>query len=209
MRDVNVQMTNQSQNVMPPSTLIASPYQLLMRQSHKLGVVATKAFGNLKTILHTDLPLPSAADHFIETFKEETARKIAELKRTVKQSHEILTGAQTVSLFPDEVIVDRTKVTVIKRHSPWSMDVISIQIGDVLNVSSSIGLLFGSLTIASRVMNTTDHFDVHLFWRNDVIELKNVIQGYAIARQSGIDTAGLPRDEMLATVRELGYDSGM
>jgi len=186
-----------------------SPYQLLMRQSHKLGAVATKAFGDLKTFLNQEVVLPSAVHLPRSRQVEEELQKIEDLKRKVKKSHEILVAAQTIALFPDEIVVDRTKVTIIKRHSFWSTDVISIQIEDVLNVSASVGILFGSLSIASRVMNTTDHFDVHLLWRRDAVELKHIIQGYAIAKHSGVDVSDLPRDEMIETLRELGHDTGM
>ena len=186
-----------------------SPYQLLMRQSHKLGAVATKAFGDLKTFLNQEVVLPSAVHLPRSRQVEEELQKIEDLKQRVKKSHEVLVAAQTIALFPDEVVVDRTKVTIIKRRSFWSTDVISIQIEDVLNVSASVGILFGSLSIASRVMNTTDHFDVHLLWRRDAVELKHIIQGYAIAKHSGVDVSDLPRDEMIETLRELGHDTGM
>lgn len=214
MKDDKSLQTHNPSNSVPPSQ--PSPYQLLKNQSDKMGSVATKTFAELKEFLNQEIPLPPVADHFLDSVKakllkekDESLRKIAELKNAVRQSHEVLAGAQTITLFPDEIIVDRTKITIIKRYSFWSTDVISIQIEDVLNVSTSTGLLFGSLTIASRVMNTTDHFDIHLLWRRDAIDLKHVIQGYAIAKHSGIDTSVLPREAMLETLRELGHDAGM
>ena len=208
MKDDKSQQTHNTPNSasMPPS-----------KDRHiTIGSVATKTFAELKDFLNQEIPLPPAADHFFDNVKAKLVgekdaklRQIAELKEAVRRSHEVLAGAQTITLFPDEIIVDRTKITIIKRYSFWSTDVISIQIEDVLNVSTSIGILFGSLTIASRVMNTTDHFDIHLLWRRDAIDLKHVIQGYVIAKHSGIDTSVLPRDEMLETLRELGHDSGI
>ena len=212
MKDDKSLQTHNSSNSVPPS----SPYQLLKGQRDKMGTVATKTIAELKDFLNQEIPLPPVADHFFDNVKakltgEKDAKlqQIAQLKEAVRKSHEVLAGAQTITLFPDEIIVDRTKITIIKRYSFWSTDEISIQIEDVLNVSTSIGILFGSLTIASRVMNTTDHFDIHLLWRKDAIDLKHVIQGYVIAKHSGIDTSVLPRDEMLETLRELGHDSGI
>jgi predicted nuclease of restriction endonuclease-like RecB superfamily len=139
---------------------------------------------------------------------EESLRRLQDLKASVARSHEVLAGVQTFSLFPDEVIVDRTKVTIIKRRGFWSTDVISIQIEDVLNVSSTVGLIFGSLTIASRVMSTTDHYYVTMLWRQDAIDLKHIIQGYTIAKHDGFDMNDLPREAVIETLRELGHDSG-
>lgn len=137
---------------------------------------------------------------------------VANLKKVVAQAHEVLASANTVfplTLFPDTVFVDRTKITIIRRNFFWSSDVMSIRIEDVLNVSASVGPLFGSLTIASRVMSTTDHFQIDHFWRNDAAHLKHIIQGYVIAQHNNIDTAHLTKDELVETLRELGHDSGV
>ncbi|RYF29223.1 MAG: hypothetical protein EOO17_02210 [Chloroflexi bacterium] len=133
------------------------------------------------------------------------------LKKAVQQAHEVLARANTVfpvTLFPDTVLVDRTKVTIIRRNFFWSEDVMSIRIEDVLNVSASVGPLFGSLTIASRVMSTTDHFQINHFWREDASHLKHIIQGYVIAQHNNIDTAHLSKTELIETLQELGHDSG-
>lgn len=135
----------------------------------------------------------------------------ANLHKAVKQAHEILARANTVfpiTLFPDTVLVDRTKVTIIRRNFFWSEDVLSIRIEDVLNVSASVGPLFGSLTIASRVMSTTDHFQINHFWRDDASHLKHIIQGYVIAQHNNIDIAHLSKNELIETLQELGHDSG-
>lgn len=136
--------------------------------------------------------------------------KAADLKKIVAQSHEILMSANTVfpfTLFPDTITVDRTKITITRRDFFWSSDVMSIRIEDVLNVAANTGPLFGSLTIASRVMSTVDHFKINLFWRSDAIQLKHMIQGYVIAQHNKIDTAHLSKKELIDTLVELGHDS--
>lgn len=132
------------------------------------------------------------------------------LRKIIAQSHEVLASANTVfpvTLFPDTVFVDRTKVTIIRRDFFWSSDTMSIRIEDVLNVSATLGPLFGSLTIVSRVMSTVDHFQINHFWRSDAIHLKHIIQGYVIAQHNKIDVAHLPKDELKKTLVEIGHDS--
>lgn len=132
-----------------------------------------------------------------------------DLHKVIKQSHETLASANTVfpiTLFPDTVFVDRTKVTIIRRDFFWSSDTMSIRIEDVLNVSATVGPLFGSLTIASRVMSTIDHFQIRHFWRNDAIYMKRVIQGYVIAQHNKIDTAHLSKQDLIETLLEIGND---
>lgn len=201
-------------------------YSFLLRISRKLGkVAATSSFvrdvrsfmnqpitydaptrwwgSGLAMLTGEGAEQPTAQNESDET-------KQQDLKQIVTQSHEILMSANTVfpiTLFPDTVTVDRTKVTITRRDFFWSSDVMSIRIEDVLNVSASVGPLFGSLTIASRVMSTIDHFQINHFWRNDAIRLKHMIQGYVIAQHNNIDTAHLNKKELVETLIELGHDS--
>lgn len=201
-------------------------YNFLLRLSGKLGTIATRSFVEVRHFLNTEIPMPQT-DRFLNNvpylkrrtdsgsdegspnrvFSEPVRGK--DLKKIVKQSHEVLASANTVfpvSLFPDTVVVDRTKVTITRRNFFWSSDVMSIRIEDVLNVSASVGPLFGSLTVASRVMSTIDHFQISFFWRNDAIHLKHIIQGYVIAQHNNLDTAHLDKEELVRTLEELGQD---
>lgn len=131
-----------------------------------------------------------------------------DLEKMINQSHEVLAEASTVfpvTLFPDTVVVDRTKVTIIKRDFFWSSDTMTFRIEDVLNAEVTVGPLFGSLIIASRVMSTTDHFRIDHFWRNDAVYLRRIIQGYVIAQHNKIDVAHLSKDDLVKTLNELGH----
>jgi len=214
-----------------PDTYVAPQsshnYSFLLRMSRQLGGVATKSsfMQDVRSFMSQEITYGSATkwlDQGIamlrrgdqETLaKDKQSRKQdkqRDLQKIVTQSHEVLISANTVfplSLFPDTVMVDRTKVTITKRDFFWTSDVMSIRIEDVLNVSASVGPLFGSLTVASRVMSTIDHFKINHFWRNDAIRLKHIIQGYVIAQHNNIDTAHLARPELLETLLELGQDT--
>ncbi len=198
-----------------------SPYELLMRQSRKMGAIATRTYDVTKeflkqdiSVLHPDRILFGNQAKPIDAEGSAVAPKVDSrdgLRKIVKKSHQLLAGAQTVilpiNLFPDSVTIDRTKVTITKRTFFWSSSVISIRIEDVLNVACSTGPIFGSLTISSRVMNSTDHYEIDFFWRKDAIYLKQIIQGYVIAQHNQIDTSHLKRDELVKTLLELGNDS--
>jgi hypothetical protein len=202
-----------------------STYELLVRQSKKMGGVATKTYQDVRTILNQEIALPQPTQFIrnvsrIARVKPKNSKKvhvsstsvegIDELKKRVKQSHEVLAAARTVfpiTLFPHDIIMDRTKITIIKRDFFWSSRVISVQIHDILNVSANIGPIFGSLTISSRVMNSVDHFEVNFLWRGDAIQIKQIIHGYVIAKQSKIDTDHLSREEIVDMLRDLGNDT--
>lgn len=200
-------------------------YNFLLRLSRRLGSVATASsfLHDVKAFIRQEVPLPTAHQLFAaqpqrnshevasENSKQQAEKeKVEDLKKIVAQSHEVLISVNTVfplSLFPDTVTVDRTKVTITRRDFFWSSDVMSIRIEDVLNVTATVGPLFGSLTLASRVMSTIDHFKITHFWRTDAIRMKHIIQGYVIAQHNKIDTAHLGRKELIETLLELGHDS--
>lgn len=176
-------------------------YDALIRQSRKLGRAATQPLGGAGQ---------GARQFFGQRSKKMPAgvNDIEELKEVVAHSHEVIAHAKTALpfLFPHEIILDRTKITIIKRIFFWSSDVVSIRIEDALNVSACVGPLFGSVTIASRVMSSVDHFEVDRFWRDDAIMIKKVIEGYLIARQNGVHTDHLSCKELAKTLYEIGPD---
>jgi len=228
-----------------------SPYELLMRQSRKMGGLATRTYDVTKEFLKQDIStlhpdrmlfgskpfarrqeepvsrdsddvrsderpgsVTARASEGIRENQERDTRTLDPregLRKIVRKSHQLLASAQTVilpiNLFPDSVTVDRTKVTLTKRTFFWSSSVISIRIEDVLNVACSTGPIFGSLTVSSRVMNSTDHYEIDYFWRKDALYLKQLIQGYVIAQHNQIETSHLNRRELVKTLLELGSDS--
>lgn len=204
-----------TENGSPPNATATNPYRLLVQQTRKIGRAATGAFHDLKQFLHTEIPLPSK-DHLLGGFsiskKEKTLKRAADIKRLqklVRHSHEELARAWTVfplTLFPHSIVVDRTKITITKRSFFWSSSVVSIRVDDILNVSCDVGPLFGAVTIASRVMNSVDHFEISFLWRSDAIHLKHIIQGYVFARQNDIDLSRFSRGQLLEMLEELGHD---
>lgn len=231
-------MNNDNQQGGEPSSVHVTQqtprsYGFLLQMSKRLGNVATQSsfIQDVKSFMNQEITYgspgqwweTSVAPHLrkeqqqspsdqSESKSSDSQKKEKELKKIVTQSHEVLMAVNTVfpiTIFPDTITVDRTKVTITRRDFFWSSDVMSIRIEDVLNVSASVGPLFGSLTVASRVMSTVDHFKINHFWRNDAIRLKHIIQGYVIAQHNNIDTAHLNKKELIETLIELGHDSNM
>jgi len=199
------------------STTKRPVHELLVGQRKKLGSVATKAFSEIRHFLYQEITLPPAEkilqnfslQTHLKTKKKKTRDEVNELKKLVTKSHEVLASARTVfpmRLFPHIIVLDRTKITITRRDF-LSADIMSIQIEDVLNVAASVGPLFGSLTIASRVMSSVDHFTVNYLWRNDAMHIKRMIQGYVAAKNSGMDLSKLSRQEMVEALHELGHDA--
>lgn len=187
-----------------------NPYELLLRQSRKMGQAASRSYDVTKHFLQQDVSTLYPGLIRKQTTAEKAEKAGKKLNKIVEQSREILASAQTVilpnNLFPDTVTVDRTKVTITRKTFFWSSTVISIRIEDILNVATSIGPLFGSVTISSRVMNSTDHYEINFFWRRDAIHLKHIIQGYMLVVHNNIDTSSLSKEELIKKLIELGHD---
>ncbi|MEK7153621.1 MAG: hypothetical protein AAB834_06735 [Patescibacteria group bacterium] len=130
-----------------------------------------------------------------------------QLVQAISGSSEILAKATTVfpfMLFPDDVTIDRTQVTIAHRSFFRIGEVNSIRIEDILNVNANVGPFFGSLQIYTRFFNTKKPLIVNWLWRNDALRIKRILQGYLIAIKKGIDCTALSTKELSADLDELG-----
>lgn len=129
-----------------------------------------------------------------------------ELDDAIHGSQEILATASTINpLWPDTITVDRAKFTVTRRRFVASAHVMSMGIEDVLNVTSSLGPIFGNVTVVSRVLNSRP-LTIGRFWRKDAMRIKRIAQGYIIALQRGIDCSTLSAEELADKLHDLGED---
>ncbi len=197
------------------SDFFYSPYVFLYRPDQVIGKTALNSFLNFGHMLTKEAfinPVEQLMAQKQNTSKEVNKKENAlkKLHKIISRSNEILATASAVfpfDLFPDRITLDRTKVIITKRNFFWSSEVISIRIEDILNISAGLGPFFGSITIASRVMSSVDHFTIKYFWRKDAIRLKHIIQGYVIAHHNNIDVSNLSKKEMVVMLSELGHDT--
>lgn len=182
------------------------------RDTKSLGVIAMRAVYTTRRFLDSEITTNGFRPTLVapEDGHARNLRKIDRLRNMARRSHEVLVSVNTVfplTFFIDTVIVDRLKVTIIYRTFFFTAKTISIRIEDILNVTCSVGPFFGSVMISSRVMNSTDHFEVSRMWRYDAIFLKDIIQGYMIAIHNQVDTNQLSREELIEHLTELGHES--
>jgi hypothetical protein len=140
------------------------------------------------------------------TTKQEAKK---ELKETLGESRDVLVEATTVfplTLFPDTITVDKTKITVTHRNFFKAGEVLSIAIEDVLNITATVGPFFGRISLATRFFDPNKPYQVDHFWRDDALRVKRIVQGYLIAKQKEIDTSALSTQELARTLDELGQN---
>lgn len=130
-----------------------------------------------------------------------------ELLQAIEGSTDVLaTATTTLTFFPDTLTLDRAKVTVAKRTFFRAAEVVSMRIEDILNVTATVGPLFGTVKVISRVLNPEKPYVIGKFWREDAIRLKRIIQGYVIALQRQIDCSVMPTRELTLMLDKLGED---
>ncbi|HSX06692.1 MAG TPA: hypothetical protein VLG92_03165 [Candidatus Saccharimonadia bacterium] len=131
-----------------------------------------------------------------------------ELQQAIQGSNEILAqGTTLLALFPDTMTIDRAKVTITKRSFYRMAEVMSMQIEDILNATCTVGPIFGTVTIVSRVLNDDQSYTIGRFWRAEAKRLKRVLQGYVIALQRQIDCSKLETRELATMLERLGADN--
>lgn len=207
---------NPTQSLHPHS---ASYYLNFPKSSKNIGALATKSYFHLIHLLQKEVPslslsqLTNPLTSLVSwPFGGNSSADKAQpsLDTIVRMSNQVLDEAKTVfpmTLFPDTITLDRTKLTVTRKTFFMTGRVISIHIEDVLNVAVGVGPLFGSLTIAIKGLTSEDHFSINYLWRSDAVRLKHIIQGYINAIHDNIDTKQLEKGDLVKILNELGHDS--
>lgn len=124
----------------------------------------------------------------------------------VEESSEQLMSFKTVfpfKLLPDEISIDREQVTLRKRAAPGSEEVTTIKFQDLSNVEHTTGPFYGSIKIYSQVV-TEGHYTIEKLRNSDAQKIHALLQGFLIAEDKDIDWSGIPRDELIVLLTELG-----
>lgn len=133
----------------------------------------------------------------------------SELKNLATDAEEVIYHADSVfpfQLFPDSLTVDRVKVTITRRAFFRVSEIISIGIGDILNVEGDTGPFFGSIRLYTRFF-ADKPLEIKNLTRKDAISIKAILQGYVIARQENIDCSTVDVKELKALLWRLGSAS--
>jgi hypothetical protein len=129
------------------------------------------------------------------------------LNRVVWDSNEVLVSANTIAtLHKSTLTLNRAKLFAEKRSALGSVDDMSVRIEDVLNISSTLGPVSGTIKIATRFNTPGTPYSIGQFHRKDALRLKRIIQGYIIALQRRIDLNMVPTAELITLLYEIGED---
>lgn len=107
-------------------------------------------------------------------------------------------------LFPDKLIIDTERVSVVTTHFFASEKIHSVFISDITDVLVRYTLMFASLTIVDKNFRENEIKVNHLL-RKDAIAAREVIEGLLIAKKNGIDTEAISQQaDYIEKLRKLG-----
>ncbi len=105
--------------------------------------------------------------------------------------------------FPDEIIIDINKVTIIFRYFFFSRQIHSVFIKDVSDVVVETGMLFSTLKIVD-VGFTENSIDINYLSTRGAIKARKIIQGLVVAQKNGIDPAKYQFSDLAEQLEQLG-----
>jgi hypothetical protein len=108
------------------------------------------------------------------------------------------------NFFPDKIIIDRVKVSVVERHFWGEKETVSILHGDVLSANAHSYLFLASLTIMTRTFTARGPIEIHALKVADAFRARRILQGMAIARNQEMSLDELTDEELLKTVEQIG-----
>lgn len=106
-------------------------------------------------------------------------------------------------LFPDEITIDETKVSIVYHEFFFSDEVHSITIDMIKDIDVETGPLFATLKIVpdgypGRPM------ELRFLKKKDAIKARQIIQGLIIARKHGIDPTKIQSEDFLEKIELMG-----
>lgn len=149
--------------------------------------------------------LPEARKEAVEKLVREKTLQGEMFNDVVKRSRTIVYKARTVfpfDLFPNDLIIDMTKVTLVTRNFFFSGQTQSVYIRDIMDVIIETGPLFSTLRIVDSGF-VQNKLAVKYLSRSTAMKARQIIEGLIAASKAGVDMTKIGRAEVLDRLPEL------
>lgn len=149
--------------------------------------------------------LPEARKEAIEKLIKEKTLQGEMFSDVVKRSRTILYKTHTIfpfDWFPNDLIIDLTKVTLVTRNFFFSGQTQSVYIKDIMDVIIETGPFFSTLRIVDSGF-VQNKLSVKYLTRKSATRAREVIEGLIAAAKSGVDMTKIGRAEVLDRLPEL------
>jgi hypothetical protein len=124
----------------------------------------------------------------------------------VKRSDTVLFKAKTIfpfDFFPNDLIIDITKVTVITRNFFFSGQTQSINIKDILDIVVETGPFFATIRVIDMGYLPTNKIHIKYLKKKDAMQARAIIEGLLAANKAGVDITKIPRRELISRLPDL------
>ncbi|MGH7203856.1 MAG: hypothetical protein ACREHC_05425 [Candidatus Levyibacteriota bacterium] len=213
----------QSQQKPNSITISRGEYREMVKEAYKEGFkealnekkdtepLSRPAPGRTKSIAKEDaIKAEQEAAQSESKKKEENKKRLEDLK--ARQDIELL-RTKTVfpfNFFPDTLVIDTTKVTVVRKMLFATESVMTAPLKDISDVTLQTALFLGSITISymphTEVPGMTKPEDITItaLSREHAIRAKNILKGIVVAKAEEIDIAKLSPDEVKTVIEKFG-----
>lgn len=136
-------------------------------------------------------------------------KKAAIMKKVdflIKRSDEVVYRIKSVfpfDFFPDEVIVDRTKIDILYGMFFATREIMSILIENIYEVTIDYSLFFATLRF--RVIGyQVDPPPIYFLKKNEAIRLRHIVTGLILAHKDKLDLRELTIEEVRDKMERIG-----
>ncbi len=90
-----------------------------------------------------------------------------------------------LTLFPDEIVIEESRVVWIQNNGPWMDQVITVMVTDIACVNASTGPLFGQVHVKSLTGGPEIFVDKLL--KHNVYKIRGLVEGIVLASRGGLE----------------------
>jgi len=139
------------------------------------------------------------ADEVITSEEE----KLAKLRHSTNREIARIKTVWPLEFFPKEVVVTENKIDLVYHNFFFSQTVFPILIKDLRNVVVSTNFFFGSLEFELRGYETNPQV-ISRFWRNDALQIREVITGLMMSEYEGVDLSQVDDRTLRENIQAMG-----
>ncbi len=139
---------------------------------------------------------------------KETEKQQEILEDVIQKSKKVLFKSKSVfpfDWFPDELIIDPTKVIIVHKEFLSSGTMDTVYIKDIADVVIETGPYLATVNIVDISYGASKHY-IKKLKKADALRAREIIEGLVTALKAGIDILKLPGENILSSISQL---SGM
>lgn len=109
-----------------------------------------------------------------------------------------------LDLFPDEVTLDKLKITIVKRDFFFSKRIITFPMSGSMNIQIFRGPITSTVLIDDTSTIHQDPIPIKNVWLSDALRFHDLVQGMVIGMKQGVDLMSLSKDEIIENAERWG-----